>query len=130
MSKPNVLVTLPPSLYQLLFTETAQARLLEIANVRSNEREGNWSGEELAQQIVGHDAVITGWGTPTFSREVMAAADRLRLIAHSAGSIKNMLPPHVFDSDVQVTHAAVAMAPAVAEMSVLLIMLALRQVHV
>lgn len=130
MSKPSVLVAIPPSLYQLLFTKTAQDRLQELASVRFNEREGNWSSEELAQQIVGHDAVVTGWGTPTFNPEVMAAADRLRLIAHSAGSIKNMLPPHVFDSDVQVTHAAVAMAPAVAEMSVLLILLSLRQVHV
>ena len=130
MSKPNVLVTLPPSLYQLLFTENAQARLHELASVHLNEREGKWSSEELAQKIGGYDAVITGWGTPTFHPEVMAAADRLRLIAHSAGTIKNMLPPHVFDSDVQVTHAAAAIAPAVAEMTMLLILLSLRQVHV
>jgi phosphoglycerate dehydrogenase-like enzyme len=130
MAQPNVLVTILPSLYQQLFTPAAQAHLQEIATVRFNESEQNWSSTELAQRIAGYDAVITGWGTAPFSEEVMAAAGQLRLIAHSAGSIKRMLPPHVFDSDVQVTHAAVAIAPAVAEMTMLLILLSLRQVHV
>ena len=130
MPQPNVLVSITPSLYQQLFTEATQTRLHELANVSFNESERNWTSTELAQRIGGHDAVITGWGTPTIDEGVMAAADRLGLIAHSAGSIKRMLPPHVFDSDVQVTHAAVAIAPAVAEMSMLLILLSLRQVHV
>jgi phosphoglycerate dehydrogenase-like enzyme len=130
MPQPSVLVTITPTLYQQLFTPTAQTRLQEIARVQFNESERNWTSEELAQEIGGFDAVITGWGTATFTEQVMAAADHLRLIAHSAGSIKKMLPPHVFDSEAQVTHAAVAIAPAVAEMTMLLILLSLRQVHV
>jgi phosphoglycerate dehydrogenase-like enzyme len=130
MSQPTVLVTITPSLYRQLFAPETQARLHELAHVSFNLGERNWTSDELAQRIAGYDAVITGWGTPTFTPQVMAAADRLRLIAHSAGSIKKMLPPAVFDSDLQVTHAAVAIAPAVAEMSVLLILLSLRQVHV
>jgi phosphoglycerate dehydrogenase-like enzyme len=129
-AQPNVLVTITPSLYQQLFTPAAQARLQALAAVEFNESERNWSSEELAQRIGGFDAVITGWGTPVFTDQVMAAAQQLRVIAHSAGSIKKMLPPATFDSDVQVTHAAVAIAPAVAEMSMLLILLSLRQVHV
>src|SRR5262245_4653286 len=103
MAQPSVLVTIVPSLYQQLFSPAAQARLQEVARLRFNESERNWTSAELAQQIGGYDAVITGWGTATFSEEVMAAAQTLRLIAHSAGSIKKMLPPHVFDSEAQVT---------------------------
>src|SRR5688572_18289768 len=117
MSQPSVLVSITPSLYQTLFSPAAQARLQEVAQLSFQESERNWTSDELAQRIGGYDAVITGWGTPTFTPAVMAASDRLRLIAHSAGSIKKMLPPPVFDSDLQVTHAAVAIAPAVAEMS-------------
>jgi phosphoglycerate dehydrogenase-like enzyme len=91
--------------------------------------ERDWSSSELAQKIRGYDAVLTGWGTPVFTDEVLDAADRLRLIAHSAGSIKRMLPPAVFQRGIAVTHAAVAIAPAVADMTLLLIMLSLRQVH-
>ena len=130
MPQPSVLVTIMPSLYQQLFAPAAQARLQEVASVAFNTEERNWTSDELAQRIGGYDAVITGWGTPPFTEPVMAAAGQLRLIAHSAGSIKRMLPPHVFDSEVQVTHAAVAIAPAVAEMTMLLILLSLRQVHV
>lgn len=130
MSQPTVLVTIPPSLYQQLFTPAAQARLHEIAQVSFNQSDGNWTGDALAQQIGGYDAVITGWGTPTFTERVLAGANQLRLIAHSAGSIKKLLPPPVFARGIQVTHAAVAIAPAVAEMTVLLILLGLRQVHV
>jgi phosphoglycerate dehydrogenase-like enzyme len=129
MSQPTVLVTITPSLYQQLFSPAAQARLQEVACVSVNQSERNWTSDELAQRIGGYDAVITGWGTPTFTNQVLAAAQELRLIAHSAGSIKTMLPPAVFDSELQVTHAAAAIAPAVAEMTVLLILLSLRQVH-
>jgi phosphoglycerate dehydrogenase-like enzyme len=130
MPQPSVLVTIPASLFHELFDPAAQARLHAAATVRFNEDGRNWTSEELARHLGGCDAVITGWGTPEFSRAVMDASPKLRLIAHSAGSIKKMLPPHVFDSEIQVTHAAVAIAPAVAEMTILLILLSLRQVHV
>src|SRR5690606_35632902 len=103
-------VTITPSLYQQLFSADAQARLQEVARVTFNQSERNWTSDELARQIGGFDAVITGWGTPAFTDQVMAAAQALRLIAHSAGSIKKMLPPPVFDSELQVTHAAAAIA--------------------
>jgi phosphoglycerate dehydrogenase-like enzyme len=91
--------------------------------------ERDLTSDELAARISGFDVVVTGWGTPPFTDEVLAAADRLRLIAHSAGSIKRMLPPAVFERGIAVTHAASAIAPAVAEMSLLLTLLMLRQAH-
>ncbi|MEZ4656268.1 MAG: hypothetical protein R2911_01715 [Caldilineaceae bacterium] len=71
-------------------------RLVEIGELTCNPEERNWSAAELAQRIGGFDAVITGWGSPTFSAEVLDHANRLRLVAHSAGTIKKLLPPHVF----------------------------------
>lgn len=127
--KPKVLVAIPPGLYRELFAGEADARLTAVADLSFNGEERNWNSAELAQRIGGFDAVITGWGTPVFTEEVMAAAQPLRLIAHSAGSIKAMLPAAVFGRGIAVTHVAVAMAPAVAEMTILLIMLCLRQVH-
>jgi len=73
--------------------------------------------------------VITGWGTPPFTDQVLDAADRLRLVAHSAGSIRRMLPRPVFERGIRVTHAASAIAGAVADLSLALTMLLLRRVH-
>ena len=74
--------------------------------------------------------VVTGWGSPQFTSEVLSAADQLRLVAHSAGSIKNLLRLAVLEPAISVTHAASAIAMAVGEMSLLLIMLLLRKPHV
>ena len=128
-SKPKVLVSIVPSLYRQLFSPEADGQLRAAADLTFNTEEQNWDSSELARRISGYDAVITGWGTPPFTAEVLAAANHLRLIAHSAGSIKRMLPRPVFERGIAVTHAASAIAPAVADMTILLIMLSLRQVH-
>lgn len=128
MSKPSLLVLPPPSLYHQLFDPESHHRLLEVARVTFNSEERNWSSGELAQRLPGFAAVVTGWGTPLFDEQVLAAAEDLQLIAHSAGSIKRMLPPAVFARGIAVTHAAGAIAPAVAEMTILLILLGLRRV--
>ncbi|HLV35592.1 MAG TPA: hydroxyacid dehydrogenase [Spirillospora sp.] len=127
--QPAVLVTLRPALYQELFTTDADARLRKLVSLTFNTQERNWSSDELAAHITRFDAVITGWGTPKFTDAVLSASLQLKLIAHSAGSIKAMLPPAVFDRDIAVTHAASAIAPAVAELTLMLIMLCLRPVQ-
>ena len=128
-SQPSILVTLRPSLYAELFSAESDQTLRGLGAVDFHDQEQNFSAQALVDQISDYDVVITGWGTPRFSDELLAAASRLKLIAHSAGSIKQMLPPPVFAQGIVVTHAAVAIAPAVAEMSILLILLSLRQVH-
>lgn len=129
MSTDSLLVAITPQLYRELFDDAADQQLRELAEVTFPATDRNLTGAELADQIRGHAVVITGWGTPTFDEAVRTAATDLKLVAHSAGSIKKLLPPPVFDQGIAVTHAAGAIAPAVAEMSILLILLALRQAH-
>ncbi|MCG3769879.1 MAG: Hydroxypyruvate reductase [Nitrosomonadaceae bacterium] len=127
--KPNVLIELPPRLYDQLFSKEAANELLQAADVTRNWEPRNWTSSVLASKIPGYHAVITGWGSPTFTTEVLDACDGLELIAHSAGTIKEVLPLAVFTHSITVTHAASAIAPAVAEMTLLLILLCLRKVH-
>ena len=128
-TNPKIFVLLRPSLYEELFSLEQDQALRALGQLVFHEAEINLTSLQLAQHIAGYDAIVTGWGTPRFTAEVLAAADPLKLIAHSAGSIKQMLPPAVFEQGIVVTHAAVAIAPAVAEMTLLLILLSLRQVH-
>lgn len=128
-TQPSIGVVIRPSLYAELFAPVADARLRGLGQVHFHQQEQNLSETELAHQLPAYDILVTGWGTPKFSDDVLAAAGRLKLIAHSAGSVKGMLPPAVFERGIAVTHAASAIAPAVAEMTLLLILLSLRQVH-
>ena len=92
--------------------------------------EGNLSEAQLTRLIGGKDIVITGWGAPVFSRtRCWQPPTSLKLIAHSAGTIKRLLPPPVFADGRRVTHAAAAMAIPVAETTLLLILLCLRRFH-
>lgn len=125
----KILVLPQPDLSAELFSESARAELEALGDVTYNRENRNWDSAELARRIAGFDVVVTGWGSPPFTQEVLEGASRLQLIAHTAGTIKRMLPLPVFRRGIAVTHAAVAIAPAVAEMNLLLILLSLRQVH-
>lgn len=123
----SILVLVRPDLYTSLFTPPTDRTLRAFGDATFVEREV--SSVELAALIPGIDIVVTGWGSPRFTDEVLHAAEDVKLIAHSAGSIKAMLPPAVFEKGIAVTHASSALALPVAEMTLLLILMALRQVH-
>lgn len=53
--------------------------------------EHNCTSDQVAEAIPGMAALITGWGTPRLTPQVFERADSLRIIAHSAGSVKQML---------------------------------------
>ena len=127
--RANILIAMRPALYQQLFAPAQQERLRALGNLTAQEEGGNLTQAQLAAMIRAQDIVITCWGTPSFSDDVLASADRLKLIAHSAGTIKRLLPPAVFAEGRRVTHAAAAMAIPVAETTLLLILLCLRRFH-
>ena len=112
-----------------LFGPEEDRLLRSLGEVTFYEGESGPTSEELAGRISGFDVVLTGWGTPVITDEVLAAASDLELIAHSAGSIKYLLPPPVFERGITVTHAAAAIAGAVAEWSLLLVMVMLQRPH-
>jgi phosphoglycerate dehydrogenase-like enzyme len=128
-TQTKILVVLTPTLYKVLFTAESDRALREIGEVTFRDMETRLTSEELATLIPGYDCLLGGWGTPRFTDQVLAAADRLQLYMHSAGSIKGALPPAVFDQGIVVTHGAGAIATGVADMCVCLIWMMLRQPH-
>ena len=128
-SSTKLLISIRPSLYRELFTSEMDAQLHDKVQVMYQAEDRNMISAELADRITGFDAVLTGWGTPQFTDDVLKNAEQLKLIAHSAGSIKRMLPSAVFEHGIRVTHVASALAPSVAETTLMFIMLCLRQIH-
>ena len=125
--KSQILVAIRPALYADLFGGDSDRRLRQVGELHFAAGDSNLTSADLANVIGGFDIVVTGWGAPKFTPEVLAAADKLRLIVHSAGTIKRLLPPPVFAAGRRVTHVAAALAPPVGEMTLLLIMLSLRR---
>lgn len=127
-AKPNVYVAIRPELYKRLFSPAVDQQFRSAANLAFNTENRNLSATDLAAVIGSYDAMVSGWGTPAFTPDVLAATGKLRLVAHSAGSIKHMVTEAFFQKGIQLTHAAAAIAPSVAEMSLIITMMMLRSV--
>ncbi len=93
--KPRVLYLPTPSHTKRVFTEETFQRMSACFDMTLNETEVNYTTEQVAQKIRGFDGLVTGWGTPPLTEQVFENADRLRIIAHSAGSVKYMFPEDV-----------------------------------
>lgn len=91
MSKPKILYLPIPSHTEKVFKPEVFERFLSNFDVTLNETSSNCTTEQVVDQIQGFDGLVTGWGTPRLTVEVLENADKLRIIAHSAGSVKGML---------------------------------------
>lgn len=129
MDKITVLVAAPRSLREHILSAQALVKLESLAHVVMNDDDRNWTGEEIAARLTGVDVLLGSWGLPKLTAEVLARADRLRLIAYAAGSVKGFVTDEVFARGVAVTHAAFRIADSVAEFTLLMAMLGLRQAH-
>jgi phosphoglycerate dehydrogenase-like enzyme len=106
----------------------ADAALRKIATVR--EMPGRAvTDADMPELLRDATACLTGWGTPAFSEALLADLPRLGLIAHTAGTVRRMIPRSVFGSRIKVTHATEAMADAVAEHVLAQALLAVQHLH-
>lgn len=79
---------------------------------------------EVADELAAAEVLLTGWGCPRITAEVLDAAPKLRAIVHAAGTIKTFVDPVVFERGVEVSSAAAANAVPVAEFTLAAIVLA------
>lgn len=125
----NILVTVPQPLHDLILRQETLARLQRMGRVVLNEDGHDWDSAELAARVHDVDFVLASWGLPPLTEEVLSQANRLRLIAYGAGSVKGFIHDGVFARGIAVSHAAARIADSVAEMTLLLAMMGLRRPH-
>ena len=129
MPKPAVFIAITKTLRSSLFSAESEERLATLFTVRGGDHDDRLSSAELAGQVGGCTALLTGWGTPQITPDVLAAAGDLRIIAHSAGSVRRLIPIAALEQGIAVTHAAALIAEAVAEFTVFGMLLGLRWPH-
>jgi phosphoglycerate dehydrogenase-like enzyme len=71
-------------------------------------------------------AVVTGWGTPHISDEMLAQAPQLQVLVHSAGSTKTLLPHEFWARKIRLGTANEALGVGVAETTIALIVAGLK----
>lgn len=113
---------------RLVFDDETLARLGATCRVLAPEPLREFSSSE-ARRILGEvDILVTGWGCPRISRQVLEAAPHLRLVAHSAGTVKSLIDPAAYERGIVVTNAVEANAVPVAEFTLAAIIMANKRV--
>ena len=87
----KVLYLPKPDHTELAFTPYWWRRLRRGAEVVEWNHAVPCTSENVAERIGDVDVLVTAWGSPRLTDEVLQKATKLRLIAHAAGSVKFML---------------------------------------
>jgi len=128
MRQRLVTVLIPERWRERVLSAEAVAQLAAQAEVRWPDGPDPL-GEELPGLLSGAAVCLTGWGTPRLTQELLAGLPELKLVAHTAGSVRFLLPADVLERGVRVSHSAAVMAEAVAEHVVAQALLSLQRLH-
>ena len=91
MGKPRILYLPTSGHTEKVFKPEVFARFQDRFDVTLNETDSNYTSNQVSERIAGFDGVVTGWGSPPITEKVMQHANALRIIAHSAGSVKRLV---------------------------------------
>lgn len=119
----KTLVTLyQPELRHMVFPPEVTQQLESITDTDWVPESTVYTQEQLIRDIAEYDAIITGWGSPKISRDVLAHTERLKFIGHTAGTLVPYIDPDVFERSITVVNANTALARSTAELAVTLML--------
>ncbi|ODT81285.1 MAG: hydroxyacid dehydrogenase [Pelagibacterium sp. SCN 64-44] len=107
-----------------VFDEPAMQRLGACCDILSPRPIDSMAEPEARRLLAEAEVLVTGWGCPLLTPDVLRGAPDLRLIAHAAGTVKFTVDPSAYERGIRVTHAAEANAVPVAEFTLAAILFA------
>ncbi|MFJ6324392.1 MULTISPECIES: hydroxyacid dehydrogenase [unclassified Rhizobium] len=126
--RPAIALAMQPSRTQHVLPEALLQRLDTVGRVLDVAPMQNFNGARAAKLLAETEILVTGWGSRTIDAAALAQAPRLKLVAHSAGTVKGLLGDSLFDRGIVVSHAAQANALPVAEFTLAAIIFAGKKV--
>lgn len=84
-------------------------------------------GADLPTALADAEILVSGWGCPRLTADVLAGAPHLRAVMHAAGTVKPIVSEALWERGIVVSSAADANAGPVASCTVALITLAARR---
>ncbi|MFF2654190.1 hydroxyacid dehydrogenase [Streptomyces sp. NPDC058045] len=121
--RPRVALAMSPEAAQAVFTPEALAALGEVCAPAPPPLLDDLTTDQARAVLAEVDLLVTGWGCPPLDAAVLAAAPRLRAVAHTAGSVRAHITDACWERGVEVSSAAAANALPVAEYTVAMILL-------
>jgi len=111
---PVVAILLSEPMRGQILSPAALEQIAKAYQLRTVDTE-TLTRDVLPALLDGAVVCITGWGTPPFDHDLIRDHPSLQLIAHTAGSVRKLVPPEEIGQTIRVSHAAGVLADAVAE---------------
>lgn len=128
MTKPRVLLALNRRWFSSVMSPDDLARLRALADVLNDDPPAQITKDFLIKHLPSADVALTSWDTARFDADVLAAAPKLRLVCHAAGSVRPLVSGEFWKKGVRITSAAAAISHGVAEFCLGLILMASKRV--
>ncbi|MEV0261378.1 hydroxyacid dehydrogenase [Streptomyces sp. NPDC050617] len=104
-----------------------RARLARLTELHPEPLTGPLDGPAARTVLARTDLLVTGWGCPALTADVLAHAPRLRAVLHAAGSVKDLVSDALWDRGIIVSSAAEANAGPVADFTLAAVVLAAKK---
>lgn len=128
-SRPQIALLIPQGgLRDTFLPPDVMAALGEIGDIRGNPLDRQYTPGEMADALDGADISISGWGCPVIGAQALRRADRLRLVAHTGGTVAPIVSPELFARGIHVISGNRLYAESVAEGAVAYMLAGLRRI--
>jgi phosphoglycerate dehydrogenase-like enzyme len=117
IARMKVLFHLTPEMTEQIFGAADLARLAKNNTIMRR--------QDL-ERVAEADVLVTGWGTPPLDDALLDRARKLKMIAHSAGSTKHLVPPGFWSRGIRLCSANEALGIGVAETTIALMIAGLK----
>lgn len=112
----RIFMAMPVGLVRDSFMTKENIELLEsLGEVIWNESEERLTPEVLRDALVDVDVCVCGWGCPKFDEVVLEKANKLKLVAYTAGSVAHIVSPAMYEKGIRIVCGNEVFARVVAE---------------
>ncbi len=124
----NILISMPKGDTQkTFFTKEVCLELETLGNITWNNTERQFTKDEFREVLIDKDICITGWGCPKLDDYVIEKANKLKVLAHTGGSVAYIASEALFDKGIKVLSGNNIYAESVAEGVMAYILCSLRE---
>lgn len=111
----KIIVALGKNRREKIFQPDAIEKMRSMGNVVLNENSEDPQEEELLNLVDSGTILITSWGCPQITAELLDKMPNLKLIVHAAGSVKGIVCDEMWKRNIRVISSASQLGKGVAE---------------
>ena len=130
--KMNILVlnTMGEEVFETFFPQDVQDKLAEVGEVHYVSAEpGKELSDELLKLVEETEILFTGWGVPRLNEDFYRRARRLKLIAHTGGSVGDLASPKLEQQGIFLLSGNRYYAESVAQATICYMLLGQRRLY-